>query len=97
VRAGEAEQGIIGAEGFLEADENLSEAIDPAMTDFNDPAAGHIIWIVFLKPTQVVLGLGAGLIAVIDHQIPCGITDISGIRVHCRLHHRIGNDGLNFC
>lgn len=95
--AGEAKQGVVGAEGFLEADENLSESVDPAMTDFNDPATGHIVRVMFFMPTHALLGLDAGLIAVINHQIPCGITDISGIRVHGRLHHRIGNDGLNFC
>ena len=52
VRAGEAEQGIIGAEGFLEADEDLSEAVDPAMTGFHNPTTGNIVRIVFFVPAH---------------------------------------------
>ena len=96
VGAGEAEQGVVGAERLLEADEDFAEAVDPTVADFHNPASGDIARVVFAEPALMVLGMDAWHVAVADHLVPGVVTQIAGIRVQTGLQNRIGNNRLYF-
>ena len=76
---GEEEKGAVAGLGFLEADQDFTEAIEPGVGSLHDPATGSMPWMVKLRFRFLAARFQPEPIVVLVAGQPSRLATISGI------------------